>query len=283
MNSVEFTPEFVERGYNNRAAVPEHPEWLARYTTLSASARAALSPRLDVRYGPNDRETMDLFLPSGKPRGTFLFFHGGYWRALDKSDFSFVATAFVERGIAVGVADYDLCPAVSVATIVDECRRAVAFVARDGAGHGLDATHVVVGGHSAGGHLVAMLFATDWRRFDLPRPPLTGGLTLSGVHDLAPIVLASFNSDLRLDAAEAQRLSPVRMRPTVAAPLLMAVGGAETSEFVRQTRILWDAWPDNRPPDAESPLVVPGRHHFSVVVDLADAGCELTRRTLALF
>ncbi len=283
MNPVTYTPEFVERGYNNRAAVPEHPEWMARYTTMSAAARDALRPRLDVRYGPNAQETMDLFLPSGTPRGTFVFLHGGYWRAFDKRDFSFVAPPLVAQGIAVAIANYDLCPAVTVATIVDECRRAVAFVAGDGAAHGLAPRRIVVGGHSAGGHLVAMLFATDWSRYGFTRPPLAGGVTLSGVHDLAPMVLASFNVDLKLDAAEADRLSPVRMRPTTPVPLVMAVGGAETSEFLRQTQILWDAWPENRPPGTTAPLIVPGRHHFSVVVDYADPERELTRRTLALF
>jgi len=277
-----YTDEFVERGYNNRAAVPEHPEWLARCTTMSAIAREALEPRLDVRYGPNAQETMDLFLPSGKPRGTFVFLHGGYWRALDKRDFSFVAPPLVAQGIAVAVANYDLCPAVTVAAIVEECRRAVAFVARDGTAHGLDPRRIVVGGHSAGGHLVAMLFATDWSRQGLARPPLAGGLTLSGVHDLAPIVFASFNVDLKLDAAEAERLSPVRMRPTTSAPLVMAVGGAETSEFVRQTQMLWDAWPANRPAGDAGPLIIAERHHFSVVVDWAEPDRELTRRTVAL-
>ena len=283
MNPVRYTPEFVERGYNNRAAVPEHPEWIARYATLSAAAREALAPRLDVRYGPNPQETMDLFRPAGEPRGTFVFLHGGYWRAFDKRDFSFVAPPLVAQGVAVAVANYDLCPSVGIATIVDECRRAVAFIAREGRAHGLASRRIVVGGHSAGGHLVAMLFATDWGRLGFARAPIVGGVTLSGVHDLAPMVLASFNADLKLDAAEVERLSPVRMRPTIPAPLVMAVGGAETTEFVRQTRILWDAWPENRPAGAVQPMLVPERHHFSVVVDYTDADRDLTRRTLALF
>jgi len=283
MSTVEYTPEFVERGYNNRAAVPDHAVWLARFTASSAEARAALAPKLDLRYGPGPKETLDLFLPKGDARGTFAFLHGGYWRMLDKSDFSFVAAPFVARGFAVAVANYDLCPDVSIAAIVDEARHAVTWLAREGAAHGANPDRIVVGGHSAGGHLAAMLFMTDWAALGLARDPIAGAVSLSGVHDLAPMVQFSFNADFKLDAAEAARLSPVFMTPRSRVPLVLAVGADETSEFIRQTRILWDAWPANRPPGARAPLIIPGRHHFSVVVDYAEAESELTQATLALF
>ena len=282
MISPTLTADEVERGYNNRAAVPEHPQWFARWAELSAAARAALGPRLDLRYGPNPKETLDLFLPAGKARGTFVFVHGGYWRALDKVDHSFVAGPFVAAGIAVAVINYDLCPQVSIATIVDECRRAVAWVATEGAAHGADPGRIVVGGHSAGGHLAAMMLATDWRAIGLARDPLAGAVSLSGVHDLAPMVLFSFNADFGLDAAEAARLSPVNLAPRSRAPLLVAVGADETSEFLRQAVLMWDAWPANRPAGSTGPLALPGRHHFSDVADYADPESALTRATLAL-
>ena len=279
---ITYTPEFVERGYNNRAAVPDHPRWLALYPQASAQARAALSPQLDIRYGSGPKETLDLFLPRGRARGTFVFLHGGYWRAFDKSDFSFVATPFVAAGLAVAVVNYDLCPDVSIAAIVDECRRAVRWIVREGAAHDAPGP-IVVAGHSAGGHLTAMLFATDWATIGVAEHPVAAGLSLSGVHDLAPIVLSSYNADLKLDDAEAARQSPVLLAPRTRAPLVLAAGADETSEFVRQTRILWDAWPQNRPAGAAAPMLIPGRNHFNVVVDFADAASELTRTALALF
>ena len=282
MGNIAYTPEFVERGYNNRAAVPDHPHWLARFAESSSEARAALAPKIDLRYGPGPKETLDLFVPTGRARGTFVFLHGGYWRALDKSDFSFVAEPFVARGCAVAVANYDLCPDVSIATIVEQCRRAVAWLVRDGTAQGAQPDRIVVGGHSAGGHLAAMLLATDWTASGFTRDPIAGGVSVSGVHDLAPMVRFSFNTDFKLDDAEAARLSPVRMASRTRAPLVLAVGADETSEFIRQTRILWEAWPANRPSGALAPLIVPGRHHFSVVVDFADAESDLTRATLAL-
>jgi arylformamidase len=282
VSTIAYTPEFVERGYNNRAAVPDHPLWLARFAESSAAARATLAPKLDLRYGPGPKETLDLFLPAGRARATFLFLHGGYWRALDKSDFSFVAGPLVAQGCAVAVANYDLCPDVTIAAIVEQCRRAVVWLVREGAAQGAQPERIVVGGHSAGGHLAAMLLATDWSAQGLARDPVAGAVSVSGVHDLAPMVQFSFNTDFRLDDAEAARLSPVRLASRSRAPLLLAVGADETSEFIRQTRLMWDAWPANRPPGARAPLIVPARHHFSVVVDYADAASELTRATLAL-
>jgi arylformamidase len=279
---IIFTPEFVERGYNNRAAVPDHQVWLDQYPERSAATRAKYRHVLDLRYGAGPKETLDLFLPKDPPRGTFVFIHGGYWRALDKSDFQFVAGAFVDKGIAVAVPNYDLCPAVSIAKIVDQCRRMMVWLAKEGPRHGAPADNVVVGGHSAGGHLTAMLFATDWELLGRSTEPFVGGVTLSGVHDLKPLVRASMNEDLHLNNAEAARVSPINHISLSAAPLLVAVGGAETSEFIRQSQLIWDAWPNNARP-AAGPLIFAGKHHFDVVVDYADPNSELMLATLELF
>jgi arylformamidase len=280
---MKLTPEFVEHEYNNRARCPDHPKAMARWAELSAAARERLAPRRDLRYGPRPKETLDLFLPAGPVRGVFAFIHGGYWRALDKSDFSYVAVPFVERGVAVAVVNYDLCPQVSVATIVDECRTAVAWLAREGPAQGIGGAPLVVGGHSAGGHLAAMMLTVDWRAAGLASDPIAGAVSVSGVHDLTPMPRFSFNGDIRLDDEEARRLSPVNMKPRSRAPVLIAVGAAETSEFLRQARLLWDAWPANRPDGAAAPLFVPARDHFTVVLDYGDPGSALTRATLALF
>ena len=129
----ELSADFVEREYNLRAAFPDHPQWFARWAADSAAARARLRSRLDLRYGRGPKQTLDLFPAetSGPLRGTLLFIHGGYWRALDKDDHSFVAPPFVEQGIDVVVINYDLCPDVSIAHIVEQCREAVGWLAHD--------------------------------------------------------------------------------------------------------------------------------------------------------
>jgi len=274
--------EDIERGYNNRAAVPDHPAWFARYAAASDEAVAALSPRRDVRFGRGPKETLDLFLPAGTPRGTLAFIHGGYWRSLDKAEHGFVAPAFVAQGLAVANINYDLCPSVTVAEIVAQTTRAIGLLARDAGRLGL-AGPLVVAGHSAGGHLAAMALATPAAAFGTDAHPVHGALSLSGVHDLTPLLLASMNADLRLDDAAARAVSPVLLRPATTAPVAIVVGADETGEFLRQSDLLWDAWPANRPPRMEAPLRVPGRHHFSVVMDYLDADSALTRATLALF
>jgi len=278
---TRLTPAEVERGYNNREAVPDHARFVEAWFAQSKAAIERYQPKRGLRYGPNARETLDLFVPAGTPRGTFVFVHGGYWRAFGKDDFAFVAPPLVEQGIAVAVIDYDLCPAVTVATIVDECRRALLWVAGEGTRHGAGGP-TVVGGHSAGGHLAAMMCVTDWAAWGAERAPFVGALTLSGVHDLAPMVDFSYNVDLRLDAAEARRLSPLEHPLRTDARLLVACGADETSEFRRQSQLIWDAWPAVRRPVA-GPLFIPDRHHFSVVLDHADPDSALTRATLSLF
>lgn len=277
-----LTREEVERGYNNRAAVTDYPTWFEQWAARSESAIDSLRPARDIRYGPGDKETLDLYLPKSPPRGTLMFIHGGYWRALDKAEHGFVAPVFVAAGLAVAVIDYALCPQVTVATIIEQCRQAVTWLAREGAAHGAPAP-LVIGGHSAGGHLTAMMYATDWRARGLASTPFVGGVSLSGLHDVEPLVQFSYNVDLCLDVAQARRVSPIHYRPLTDAPLLLAVGAGETSEFLRQTDLLWDAWPQNRPRGMSAPMRVPERHHYSVVLDYTDPQSALSQATLGLF
>jgi arylformamidase len=157
------------------------------------------------------------------------------------------------------------------------------WLAREGPRYGADVSRLVIGGHSAGGHLAAMMVVTDWRTWGLDRAPFHAGVTVSGVHDLAPMTQFSYNDDLKLDDRSARELSPISHPPKAGLPLLMAVGGAETNEFIRQTRLLWDAWPDQRPAGLATPLVIEGKNHFSVIAEYASADSALTQATLALF
>jgi arylformamidase len=276
-----LSADFVEREYNLRQAFPDHPQWFARWSAESAAARSRLDSRLDVRYGSGPKQTLDLF-PAESPRGALLFIHGGYWRALDKGDHSFVAPAFVDQGVGVVVINYDLCPNVSIAHIVEECRQAVAWLWREGRSQGVPVERLFIAGHSAGGHLVAMLYATDWRRYGVPVDAIRGGLSISGVFDLEPLIQVSFNADLKLDNGKARAMSPIHCTAEVRAPLLLAVGSGETSEFSRQSWLLWERWPECRPATAHSPLFIADRHHYSVMSELGDRKSELTAATLEM-
>jgi len=270
----------AEREYNLRAAFADHPQWFARWAAQSVAARQRLAASLDLRYGSGPRQTIDLF-PSTHPRGALLFIHGGYWRALDKSEHSFVAPPLVANGIGVAVMNYDLCPQVSIARIVDQCREGVAWLRREGPRYGVPAQRLVVAGHSAGGHLAAMLVATDWAARGLPA--LAAAVAVSGVFDLLPLLQVSFNADLQLDAAQARALSPIHLQPTPAVPLLIAAGADETREFIRQSWLLWERWPACRPPGRDGPLLIAACHHFSVLSELGDPKSDLARAVQSLF
>src|SRR5205085_6947693 len=194
----------LERLYNNRELVPEHPQYFARWAEDSQLARSRMSCQLDLRYGEMPGETIDLF-PARKGDGSCLMFiHGGYWRSLDKKDFSFLAPALVDGGISLAVVNYDLCPAVTIEEIVRQMLRASRWLWLHAEDYGMDQDRLYVSGHSAGGHLTAMLMCAQWPTFDrqLPKDLWKGGLAISGLYDLRPLVeVERLNVDLRLDEA----------------------------------------------------------------------------------
>ena len=161
-----------ERLYNARAAIPDHGDFFVRWAARSEAFRATARGRLALPYGDTPRQCLDLFAPhgAGPPPPLVVFIHGGYWQGLDKSLFSFVAEALVPAGAAVAVVDYDLCPAVTIDGITDQMRRALAFLWTEADDLAFDKDRICVSGHSAGGHLTAMMMATDWPTFDPALP-----------------------------------------------------------------------------------------------------------------
>jgi arylformamidase len=275
---LEYDREALDREYNNRGKVPRHPEYLARWPAESARTRTALPVRLDLRYGPGPGETVDLFLPpEGRgPAPVHLFVHGGYWMALDKADFSFVARAFQPLGALVAVVNYGLLPSVDMDELVRQVRASVAWLHRNVRALGGDPDRLTVSGHSAGGHLVAMLMATDWPAFaGLPRDAVKAGCGISGLYDLEPIRLCYLNDTLRLGSEVARRNSPVHLVPETAGPLLLAVGGLEGAEYHRQTASLAAAWRGRGLRVEEWDM--PGQDHYSIVTQLEDPASELAR------
>jgi arylformamidase len=266
----------LDREYNNRAKVPHFADHLARYARASAAARHELPCRLDVRYGPGPAATLDVFPPSGRsPAPVQVFVHGGYWMALDKADFDFVARAFHPAGAAVVVVNYPLIPAVDMDELVRQVRAAVAWVYRNASSFGGDRERIFVSGHSAGGHLVAMLLATDWPAFDgLSADVVKGGAGLSGLYDLEPIRLCYLNDTLHLDPAAARRNSPVHLPPPTRSPLLLPVGGLEGPEYLRQSTDLAAAWGARGVPCEVREMA--GIDHFSIVSQLEDPRSDLS-------
>jgi len=275
---------WYEAQYNNRARVPDSVALLARWAEASALSRSRMTCVLDEPYGDGPGETLDVFPARASGAPVLVFIHGGYWRALDKADHSFVAPAFVQAGAMVVVPNYALCPAVGIEHIALQATRALAWAWRHAARYGGDPSRIVVAGHSAGGHLAAMLMACDWPAVaaGLPARLLAGGLSLSGLFDLEPIRQTPFlQADLRLTPTAVRRLSPAHFpRPARPwGPLAALVGGDESAEFLRQNRLIRDRWGARSVPVCEA---LPGLNHFTVLHDLVDPAGAAHRHALRL-
>jgi arylformamidase len=267
-------PSWHELEYSPRLSVPNFADYFHRWAVDSRAARQALEYHADLAYGPGEKETLDLFPARGDH--LLIFIHGGYWRAFDKDDFSWIAPPLVRAGISVAVLNYPLCPAVTIAEITERCRRAVAWLYHQAACYGVSSRRIILGGHSAGGHLTAEMFGTPWALYNVPSEAIVGGISISGLFDLEPLIQVSFNTDLRLEVQSARACSPIYKQPALQAPLVLAVGALESSEFHRQSHLLKQAWPEV----CTEVIALPDCHHFNALDALADPSSSVWEHLL---
>jgi len=267
--------EFLEREYNPRTQIANVAEFFERWKSQGRETRASLRSRLDLAYGPSSAETLDYFPAAAGNSPVLMFIHGGYWRAFDKTDFSWVAPAYVAAGISVAVLNYGLAPATPIREIVQQIRRACAWTFNNAESLGVDRQRIFCAGHSAGGHLTAMMLATEWPALSSELPPrlLAGAFSVSGLFDLVPLTHAEFlRRDLGLDDEGARALSPAALELRDGAPLLRAVGALESGEFHRQSHLIARHWPSAC---IAALIDVPGRDHLSVCDAFATPGTVL--------
>ncbi len=261
----------LEAEYNNRARVPESGAIIAGWARDAAAFREGWAEKeLGIAYGPGERERLDLFRPGpGADWPVAMFIHGGYWQALDRSFVSHCARGLLAQGVAVAMPSYDLCPGVALRAIVEQMREAAGLLHRRGA------ERLLAMGHSAGGHLTAMLMATDWARRGMPAGFVARGVAISGVFELWPLRGTSVGRGLHLDEAEAQALSPALLPRPAGAEIHAVVGEAESGEFRRQTRDFAAHW-------GGAAEELAGLDHFTVIEPLADPGSALVERAARL-
>jgi arylformamidase len=280
--STRYDPQWLDRAYNNRALVPEHAEHFRRWTTWSADAVRGHQRELDVRYGGGPSEHLDIF-PAPQPDApVVVFIHGGYWRSLDKREHSFVAPPLTRAGACVVIPNYALCPAVTIPEIVMQMVRALAWTWRQIHRHGGNPKRISVAGHSAGGHLAAMMLACDWRAYaaDLPPDLVKRALSISGLFDLEPVMLTPFlKADLRLTPEHVRLASPALLPAPKQGTLATVCGGNESEEFVRQNQLIRDAWGARAVPVCEA---LPGLNHFDILETIVEPGQRLHRLALDL-
>ncbi len=268
------TQEELDVQYNLRESVPDFPYYMEFFVKQSRKTREQLHCRLDVPFGPTLAEHLDIF-PGARPEAPILIFiHGGYWHTLSSKEFSFVANGPVSAGVTTVVINHALCPKVSIEELVRQSRAAVAWLYNNAEDFGGDRTRIYVSGHSAGGHLMAMLALTDWKGdYGLPADIIKGGCTISGLFDLRPFPYTYLQPKLQLTWGEVLRNSPLLHVPDEAPPLLVTYGDDETPEMRRQSNDFLDAW-RSRGLRVEY-LPQPGKDHFSAIDGFLDADSTL--------
>lgn len=276
MTRDDTAPDY-ESEYNNRARVPEHPGIIAGWQADAAAYRGEAVCELGIRYGEGPRQTYDLFKPEAvTSKAIVLFIHGGYWQALDPSYFSHMARGLNRRGVPVAVAGYDLCPQVELGHIVWELQQAAAAIWRR------FNLPVVAAGHSAGGHLSACLLATGWKNVDpdLPDHVVPAAYGISGLYNLKPLTETSVNNALGLSMEDAERESPLFWPAPSRLVMDAVVGGAESAEYLKQSRRLVDVWGLEGVRTRYEEIA--GANHFTVIAGLADPQNAMTARIAAL-
>ena len=263
--------------YDNRGHIPDaasyEPRWIgdaqAYRTEMFAQGRA----EIDLAYGDRQRNRMDLFHPVGTPKGLVVFVHGGYWRVFDKSLWSHFAAGVVDAGWACAMPSYTLTPEVAIADITREVTAAIETVAQKVAGD------IRLMGHSAGGHLVSRMICNDTTLSAAVTDRIVHTVSISGVHDLRPLVNIAFNEDFRLTTETAADESPVLKTPLAGARVTAWVGDDELPEFVRQTTLLSNIWSGLGADTAQ--FKESGKHHFTILDGLRRTDSALTETVLS--
>ena len=266
-----------DNAYANGANIAGGDRWPAAWEEPARAFRERLMAegraRLDIAYGEEPRNRLDLFLPGTTPKGLVVFIHGGYWMESDKSCWSYLANGAVSRGFAVAMPSYTLCPEARIGGIVKEIAAAIGTAAAmiDGP--------LMLTGHSAGGHLASrMVSDTSPLNPDVARR-IRRVVSISGLHDLRPLMVTEMNAPRAIDAREAIAESPALLRPMNGIRITCWVGGGERSEFLRQSALLANIWTGLGATTCS--VVEPDRHHFNVVDGLADPDHPLTRALVA--
>jgi arylformamidase len=269
----------LEAEYNNRARVPEYPEIAKRWERAAQAYRSIAHAGLNLPYGPTPRQKCDIYHPDGGMRADtplVVYIHGGYWQRGEREQYAHVAGELNQIGIAVALPSYDLCPAVRVGDIIGQIQDCLVMLWRH------TGRRPVVTGHSAGGHLTAAMLAIDWSAVEgVPADLVRAGYAISGVFDVTPLIGTSLNEALGLTAEEAALVSvhdAVPHRTDI--EFVAAVGGAESSEFIRQSRDMAAAWSAHGC-KAEA-TIIRDANHFTIVDELTRPDSPMLTRIAAL-
>lgn len=282
-SATQSLTSYYSQQYNARASIPDHPEIFSRWQRDSALVRRTHAGLLDIPFGATASERLDFFPAHKSSAPLLVFIHGGWWRSLDKSDFTFIVPGYRQAGFNVALTNYTLAPTASLEDITREQLRALAWLYRNAGRFDYDPERIVVAGHSAGGHLAAMMMAARWDEWskDLPVDLVKAGVLMSGLFDLEAIRHVDFVADdLKLTAERVAHLSPAWMPQSHPAPFITSVGDLESEEFKRQNQLISERWLESHRHD----VLLDGYNHLTICDafgtpehPLFDSTCELIR------
>ena len=270
----------LEYQYNPRVSVPEYPQLARKRSDESRKVRATHKSWLNVSYDRSPSEVLDIYPASQPASPVFVYIHGGYWRSGSKDDNSNFVPAFLQRGVTVVLLEYDLCPSVTVSDIVRQTRAAMAWVYRSIARHGGDPSKLYVSGHSAGGHLTAMVLAYDWEKEGSPPNIIKGAVASSGVYDLEMVTHVSANEQIRMTPEIARENNPFLHPPLAVCPLLVTVGGAEPEGWKQMSKDYFQFCRDHGV-NCEY-FEIPGANHYTMSDHLGDKDSPLAQAIIKL-
>jgi arylformamidase len=278
---MKNTAEYYSQQFNARASIPDQAHIFTRWAKDSAHVRRTSAALRDLPYGEASGERLDFYPATSSGAPLLVFIHGGWWRSMDKADFAFIVPAYVRAGFNVALTNYTLAPAASIVEIVRQQLRALSWLYRNGEKYDFDPERIVVSGHSAGGHLSAMMMTAQWPLFGegLPAGLVKGAVLLSGLYDLEAVRLADYvNVDLKLTPEDVEIVSPAWMPQANPAPFITAVGGQESDEFKRQNALIAQQWKASHLAD----VALPGANHFTICDAFATPGHPLFEATVGL-
>jgi arylformamidase len=260
----QFNQEQLNYQYNTRLSVPDYKDYFEAWANKSSLTRSKFRNSQNIHYGIHAREYLDIFPAKKSGSKTMVFIHGGYWHLLDKKMFHFLTPFFGEHDITCVFINYPLSPEASISEIVSSCKRAMTWVSENINNYNGDPSEIYVSGHSAGGHLAAMLLTIN----DLSM--LKGMISLSGIFRLEPVMLSYLNEMIGIDAEGAARNSPVLLNRCTHCPVLLVTGKNESEEFRDQSKELFDKWNSQNGPIEL--LEVPDKNHYSILDTITDKG-----------
>src|SRR5262245_5645355 len=235
-----------------------------------------------VAYGPAEIEKLDIYKTKRPNAPTLIFLHGGAWRGGSSAQGAYHAEPFVNAGAHFINVEFNnvLETKGDLTPMVDQCRRAVAWVYKNAASFGGDRERLYLSGFSSGSHLGGCVVITDWDKFGVPRDVLKGALLGSGMYDLKPVRMSARSNYVKFTDEMEQSLSTLRYLDKVQTPLVLTIGTLETPEFQRQSRDFAAAL--TKAGKAVQLIVAKGHNHFEMGESLSNPYGIMGRAALAM-